>query len=162
MIRSAAPEDSAPIAALYNHFVERTVVTFEEKPIDAREMRSRIAAVIGTGYPWLVIEADGRVVGYAYAKPWQTRSAYRRTLESTIYLAPDFARRGLGTQLYGALIDELRKARLAHCVVGGIALPNPGSIKLHEKLGFQLVGIFKEAGWKFDNWVDVGYWQLML
>ena len=162
MIRPATLEDSASIADLYNHFVERTVVTFEEQPVAAREMQSRIAAVIEAGYPWLVAEMEGGVVGYAYAKPWQARSAYRLTLESTIYLAPACARRGLGTQLYGALIEELRTGHLAHCVVGVIALPNPGSVGLHEKLGFELIGIFKEVGRKFDAWVDVGYWQLTL
>lgn len=162
MIRTATPDDAERTAAIYNHFVEHTVVTFEETPISPAEMRTRTAAVIDARYPWLVSEIDGVVAGYAYAKTWQTRCAYRLSLESTIYLAPEFTGRGLGTELYGALFDELRKAHRGHCVVGGIALPNPGSVALHEKLGFELVGVFKEVGWKFDKWVDVGYWQLML
>lgn len=162
MIRPATEEDAARIAAIYNYFVEQTVATFEEEPVSTAEMRSRIAAVISARYPWLVIEVHGAVCGYAYAKTWQARSAYRLTLESTIYLAPDVIGRGLGTKLYAALVAELRSTRRAHCVVGGIALPNAGSVALHEKLGFEPVGIFKEVGSKLGQWVDVGYWQLML
>ncbi len=161
MIRSATPDDASQIVAIYNHFIEHTVVTFEEETLAAAQMSSRISDVRNNGFPWLVAELDG-VAGYAYANTWQPRSAYRLTLETTIYLAPECMGRGLGTELYDSLLGELRAAGRAHCLVGGIALPNPASVALHEKLGFELVGLFKEVGWKLGRWVDVGYWQLVL
>ena len=112
-------------------------------------------------YPWLVSELDGAMVGYAYASSWKRRSAYRYAVESTIYLAPEFHGRGLGSELYRALIAEMR-ARGFHCAIGGISLPNPASIALHEKLGYKHIGQFREVGWKFGKWVDVGHWELLL
>jgi phosphinothricin acetyltransferase len=100
-------------------------------------------------------------VGYAYASSWKRRSAYRYAVESTIYLAPEFHGRGLGSELYRALIAEMR-ARGFHCAIGGISLPNPASIALHEKLGYKHIGQFREVGWKFGKWVDVGHWELLL
>ena len=161
MIRPAAPEDAARVAEIYNRFIAESVVTFEEQPVSTDEMRKRVTDVAAAGHPWLVAEIDGTVAGYAYAKSWHTRSAYRLTLESTIYLAPEFSGRGLGTRLYEALITAARDIP-CHSLVGCIALPNPASIALHEKLGFRPVGIFKEVGWKFGRWIDVGYWQFML
>ena len=112
-------------------------------------------------YPWLVSELDGAMVGNAYASSWKRRSAYRYAVESTIYLAPEFHGRGLGSELYRALIAEMR-ARGFHCAIGGISLPNPASIALHEKLGYKHIGQFREVGWKFGKWVDVGHWELLL
>jgi phosphinothricin acetyltransferase len=123
-------------------------------------MGERIAAVM-CSLPWLVAEAGRVVVGYAYATPWRTRSAYRFAVESTVYLSPDHTRQGLGSQLYRELIGELR-ARKLHTALGIIALPNPASIAVHEKMGFERVAELKQVGWKFNRWVDVGYWQLML
>ncbi len=160
MIRACNVSDAAHICAIYNHYVERTVITFEEAPVAERDMAQRIAD--GTQrLPWLVWEQDGSVVGYAHATPWKPRSAYRFSVESTVYVSPDFGRRGIGTRLYQALIHDLR-SRNVHCVVGGIALPNPASVALHEKLGFAKIGEFKEVGWKLGRWVHVGYWELML
>lgn len=161
MIRPAALDDAARVAAIYNRFIAESVVTFEEQPVSTDEMQRRVTEVMAAGRPWLVAETNGTIAGYAYAKPWHTRSAYRLTLESTIYLAPEFARRGLGTRLYEALIAAARGIP-CHSLVGCIALPNPASIALHEKLGFRPVGVFKEVGWKFGRWIDVGYWQLMV
>jgi len=160
MIRSAEPDDASAICSIYNHYVEETTVTFEEQPVLEEEMRSRIADV-ASSLPWLVSEADGTLTGYAYASPWKSRCSYRFSVESTIYLAPQMARQGLGSQLYGALISDLRN-RPIHAVIGAIALPNPASVALHEKLGFEKVAHFREVGWKFDQWIDVGYWELVL
>ena len=159
-IRPCKQADAPSICAIYNHHVMNTVVTFEEEAVADEEMARRVKE-IGERWPWLVAEEQGTVAGYAYAAPWKARSAYRFSVESTVYLAPGFARRGIGTLLYQALMDELRK-RQVHCVVGGIALPNPASVALHEKLGFAKIGHFKEVGWKFGQWVDVGYWELIL
>ena len=124
-------------------------------------MAQRIADVGAAGLPWLVLEVDGSIAGYAYATRWRVRPAYRSSVESSIYLDPAFAGRGLGRLLYGALLDELRRREL-HLVIGGIALPNENSIALHEKLGFRKVAHFSEVGMKFGRWTDVGYWELKL
>jgi L-amino acid N-acyltransferase YncA len=160
MLRTCQSLDASQICAIYNHYVRETVVTFEEVPVAEREMAQRIAEVTER-LPWFVWEQGDAIRGYAYATAWKTRSAYRFSVESTVYVSPSFARRGIGTQLYQALIADLRR-RNVHCAVGGIALPNPASVALHENLGFSRIGQFKEIGWKFGRWVDVGYWQLML
>jgi L-amino acid N-acyltransferase YncA len=160
MIRTATVADAAAIADIYNRYVRETVITFEETPVPTDEMARRIADV-GARYPWLVFEYDGAVVGWAYATEWKTRSAYRFSVETTVYLADSHRGRGTGTALYEALIAEL-KARKLHTAIGVIALPNPSSVALHEKLGFAKIGHVAEVGRKFDRWVDVGYWQLIL
>jgi len=160
MIRACEPPDASQVCQIYNHYVRETVVTFEEIPVVEHDMAQRIAEVTER-LPWLVWEQHGTIVGYAYATAWKARSAYRFSVESTVYLSQSFAGRGIGTQLYQALIADLR-GRNVHCIVGGIALPNPASIALHEKLGFSKIGQFKEIGWKFGRWVDVGYWELVL
>ena len=124
-------------------------------------MRARIAKANGAGYPWLVWEDGGQVLGYAYASQFRDRAAYRHSAEATVYLAPDATRRGIGSALYRELIARLR-AGGAHLVVGGVALPIEASVALHEALGFTRVGTFSEIGRKFDRWIDVGFWQLRL
>lgn len=160
MIRTCTSTDAAAIAAIYNHYVRETVVTFEETPVSADEMARRIVD-IGTRFPWLVWTMDGTPVAYAYATAWKGRSAYRFSVECTVYVAPAEQRRGIATALYAALLADLRE-RGVHSVVGGIALPNPASVALHEKLGFEKVAHFAEIGRKLDRWIDVGYWQLRL
>lgn len=160
MIRHAIAADAGPIAEIYNHYIRETVITFEETPISESEMARRIADV-GARHPWLVAEQDGAVVGWAYASEWKTRASYRFSVETTVYIAPTQQRRGLGTALYAPLIAEL-KVRGMHSAVGGIALPNAASVALHEKFGFTKIAHFKEVGRKFDRWVDVAYWQLIL
>src|SRR5262245_54996759 len=160
MIRNCNSSDASQVCEIYNHYVQLTVITFEEVPVAEHEMAQRINEVT-EHLPWFVWEQSGSIVGYAYATPWKARSAYRFSVESTVYLSPDFAGRGIGTKLYQALIAELRRCNV-HCAVGGIALPNPASVALHEKLGFSKIGQFKEIGWKFGRWVDVGYWELVL
>lgn len=160
-LRPATALDAVPICAIYNPYVANTAISFEEDPVSEQEMAKRIADVGAAGLPWLVLEADGRIAGYAYATRWRVRPAYRTSVESTIYLDPAFAGRGLGRLLYGALLDELRR-RDVHMVIGGIALPNENSIALHEKLGFRKVAHFSEVGMKFGRWTDVGYWERKL
>ena len=160
MLRTCQPSDAPQVCQIYNHYVRETVITFEEVPVAELDMSQRISDVTER-LPWFVWEQSGAILGYAYATAWRARSAYRFSVESTVYLSPSVARRGIGTKLYQALIDDLR-GRNVHCAVGGIALPNPASIALHEKLGFSKIGQFKEIGWKFGQWVDVGYWELVL
>jgi L-amino acid N-acyltransferase YncA len=159
-IRACVETDAAAICEIYNHYVRETVITFEETPVTPAEMAQRIAEVTAR-FPWLAAEERGAIVGYAYAAPWKARSAYRFSVETAIYVAEGHMSRGLGTVLYRELIDGLRRLGV-HCAVGGIALPNPASIALHEKLGFKKIGQFVEVGRKLDRWVDVGYWELIL
>ena len=160
MIRNATVEDAAAICSIYNSYVVETMITFEEQAVTVEAMRARIVEVTAA-YPWLVFEDQGEVGGYAYASPWQGRTAYRHSAETTIYLAPNFQRRGIGKRLYGELIERLRALGF-HQVIGGAAQPNPGSAALHEGLGFKKVAHFEEVGRKFGRWIDVGYWQLKL
>ena len=159
MIRSGTPQDAAQVCEIYNHYVRETVVTFEEQPVCVEEMAQRIADTIAR-LPWLIWEEGDRILGYAYASPWKARAAYRHSVEASIYLAPEATGRGIGSSLYKALIADLRQ-RNVHCVIGGAALPNPASVALHEKLGFEKVAQFKQVGFKFGRWVDVAYWELV-
>jgi phosphinothricin acetyltransferase len=159
MIRAATDDDSHAIAAIYNHFIANTHVTFETEAITASEMARRITE--NSPLPWLVAEGPGGILGYAYASKWRVRHAYRFSAETTVYLRDDATGQGLGTRLYDKLLRNLRD-RGFHSAIGGIALPNQASVALHEKLGFVECARFKEVGFKFDTWVDVGYWQLLL
>lgn len=160
-IRDAGPGDAAAIAAIYNHYVTDSVVTFETEPVPADDIAGRVAETSALGLPWLVAESGGRIAGFAYASKWKGRCAYRYAVESTIYIAADARGHGLGEPLYAALLERIRDASM-HAVIAGIALPNEASVHLHEKLGFRKIGHFEEVGYKFDRWVDVGYWQLLL
>lgn len=162
MIRDATPADAAALAGIYNHYIRDTTVTFEEAAVSEAEMASRIAEVRSAGLPWLVAEDEaGVVLGHAYASKWKGRCAYRFAVETTVYLDATAHGRGMGRRLYERLLAMLREAGM-HVAIGGIALPNPASIALHEKLGFRKVGQFEEVGFKLGRWVDVGYWQVML
>ena len=160
-IRIATAADADRIAEIYNHYVANTVVTFEEEPVTGGEMRRRLDEVFASALPWLVAESGGRMVGYAYATKWKARSAYRFSVETTVYLAVGLGRRGLGSRLYEELF-RLLKEKGVHAAIGGIALPNDASVALHEKFGMRKVAHFEEVGFKFGKWVDVGYWERIL
>ena len=160
-IRDATFDDAPAIGTIYNHFVLTTTISFEEERATVADLGQRLAAVRDAGLPWLVAVVDGQVAAYAYATQWRVRSAYRFSVESSVYVAPDRARCGLGRALYSELLARLRNAGI-HLVVGGIALPNHASIALHEMMGFEKAAHFSQVGFKFDRWIDVGYWQLRL
>jgi len=160
-IRTATADDADRIAEIYNHYIANTVVTFEEEPVAGDEMRRRMADVTASSLPWLVAEQAGRIVGYAYATKWKARSAYRFSVETTVYLADGLAKQGLGSRLYHELF-RLLKAQGIHTAIGGIALPNDASVALHEKFGMRKVAHFEQVGFKFGKWVDVGYWERFL
>lgn len=160
MIREARPGDAQGICDIYNPYVLGTTITFEEAAVGPPDMAARMAEVQAS-FPWLVLEEEGLILGYAYAGKWKARSAYRHTVESTIYLAQGQTGRGLGRRLYTALLAGLAERRV-HAVIGGITQPNPASVGLHEALGFRKVGHLSEVGWKFGRWLDVGYWELIL
>lgn len=161
MIRPATPADAAAIAGIYNHYVAHTTITFEEQAVAPEQMAERIAEVGAASLPWLVAEREGQVLGYAYAGRWKARSAYRFSVETSVYLRDGLGRQGVGSALYDALFAEL-KARGVHAAIGGIALPNDNSVALHEKFGMKKVAHFEQVGFKFGRWIDVGYWQRVL
>jgi phosphinothricin acetyltransferase len=160
MIRPATIADAAAICAIYNYYVLETTITFEEAAVTPAEMEDRMRETLQS-LPWLVWDDDADVRGFAYASKWKGRCAYRHSAEVTVYLDPNSIGQGIGSRLYEALLTDLRQRSL-HAVIGGIALPNPASIALHERLGFRKVAHFEQVGWKFGRWIDVGYWQLLL
>jgi phosphinothricin acetyltransferase len=159
--RAATPDDAAAIAEIYAPFVTGSAVSFETDPPDAAGMRARIQAGGGL-YPWLVGEAeDGSVLGYAYAARFRDRPAYRFTVETSVYLRADATGRGFGRRLYGPLIETL-EARGFTQAVASVTLPNAASVRLHERLGFERAGTYRQVGWKLGAWHDVGLWQRTL
>jgi phosphinothricin acetyltransferase len=161
LIRSATEQDGSAIAGIYNHYILNTVVTFEERAVSPGEMSGRILKVLGDSLPYLVAVEDGLVVGYAYATGWHERSAYRYSVETTVYLEAQHLGKRIGSHLYSALLAQLVE-RGMHVAIGGIALPNERSVALHEKLAFRKVAHYPEVGFKFNRWIDVGYWQRLL
>jgi len=161
VIRSATLVDAPAIAGIYNHYVDKTIITFEEEPVSGPDMARRIEQVQSACLPWLVAERDGVVQGFAYAGRWKDRSAYRFAVETTVYLDVDVTGRGIGSRLYGDLLPLLEDRKM-RVVIGGIALPNKASVSLHEKLGFKKVAHFNRVGFKFNSWIDVGYWEYIL
>lgn len=157
-IRPATPSDAAEIAAIYAAEVERCVASFEESPPDVAEMRARMLAE--PRLPWLVAVDGDRIVGYAYASRHRSRAAYRWSADVSVYLHPEHQRRGVGRALYGRLIPEVRSLGYVS-LFAGIALPNPGSVGLHEAMGFRPLGVYRRVGFKHGAWHDVGWWQLV-
>jgi L-amino acid N-acyltransferase YncA len=157
-IRAATEADAAALADIYNPYVLETIVTFEESAITPPDMAVRIAEAVDAHLPFLVAQGASAPVGFAYASKWKGRCAYRYSAETTVYVASSHWRRGLGTALYRKLLDLLQRSG-CHAAIGGIALPNESSVRLHEGLGFTQVAHFREVGFKFDKWIDVGYWQ---
>jgi L-amino acid N-acyltransferase YncA len=161
VIRLAADGDFDAIATITNHYIRTTAIHFGTVDQTADELRA-IARDSASAYPWLVsTDADDRVLGYAKAGAWRARAAYRWITETGIYLAPAACGRGLGAPLYRRLLAVLRTQGF-HAAIGGIALPNDASVRLHERLGFLAAGVVPRAGRKFDRWHDVGFWHLPL
>jgi len=160
MIRHASVEDSFAIVAIYNWYIVNTYFTFEEAQLEVKEISRRIAKADEQS-PWLVLLEENQVVGFACAVPWKQRAAYRFSRETSIYLQQDKLGMGRGARLYQQLIDEIRETPI-HVLIAGIAQPNPGSVALHEKMGFRKIGQFQELGKKFDHFIDIAYWQLTL
>jgi L-amino acid N-acyltransferase YncA len=159
-IRACTATDISAVCDIYNHYIEHTVITFEETPLTVAQMQERIEATMQL-FPWLVCELAGEIVGYAYASKWKDRSAYKHTAEVTVYLHPDKTGMGIGSALYRVLLEQLA-AQNKHVLLACIAVPNAASEKLHEQFGFHQVAHFPEVGFKFNRWLDVGYWQKTL
>ncbi|WP_231568073.1 MULTISPECIES: arsinothricin resistance N-acetyltransferase ArsN1 family B [Sphingomonadaceae] len=159
-VRQIAMGDAPAVQAIYAPYVTSTTISFEDVPPDIVEIERRIAAILPR-YPYLVAEEDGRIVGYAYASEHRTRAAYRTSVDVTVYVAPGAQRRGVARCLYARLLPAAASLGY-HAAFAGIALPNDASVALHEVMGFELVGIYREVGRKFDAWHDVGWWQRLL
>lgn len=159
-VRQIVMGDAPAVQAIYAPYVTDTIISFEEVPPDIMEVERRIAAILPR-YPYLVAEEDGRIVGYAYASEHRTRSAYRTSIDVTVYVASGAQRRGVARCLYSRLLPAAASLGY-HAAFAGIALPNEPSVGLHEAMGFEPVGIYREVGRKFDAWHDVGWWQRLL
>jgi phosphinothricin acetyltransferase len=159
-VRFVKPADAAQIAEIYNYYVRNTHHTFETDAIDTGEMQQRVDA-ISENYPFLIAEEnDGEIFGYAYATIYKERAAYKHSAEVSVYVKNNLRRKGTGALLYQKLFDALSATEL-HAIIAGIALPNDASVRLHEKFGFEKVAHFREVGFKFGRWIDVGYWELI-
>jgi L-amino acid N-acyltransferase YncA len=161
MIRTANPDDDTSIAAIYAHHVLHGTASFDTIPPDAGQWRTKIVDITSRGWPFLVVEHDGEVVGYAYATQFRDRPAYAETCENSIYVAPDRSGRGLGSALMAALLPAAAKAgfRQMIAVVGG---GEPASVALHQKFGFIVAGLMRDVGRKFGRLLDTVYLQRAL
>jgi phosphinothricin acetyltransferase len=158
--RLATTADAGEVAAIYAPYVRETAISFETEAPDEAEIASRIAR-IGAQYPWIVAVDDGRIVGYSYACEYRARRAYRWSVDAAVYLDAAAHRRGIGRALYERLFALLVEQGYANAF-GGITLPNPASVGLHESMGFVLTGVHRQPGYKSGGWPDVGWWQKVL
>jgi phosphinothricin acetyltransferase len=160
VIRPAQADDGAAVAAVYGPYVRDTAVSFEVEPPTGVVMAERIIGTLGT-HPWLVAEREGVVVGFAYAGKHSQRAAYRWTVDVTVYVRDTERRSGVGRQLYQVLLGTLRLQGF-RSAFAEIVLPNSGSVRLHESMGFRHIGIHNDIGHKLGRWHDIGYWRLGL
>lgn len=159
-IRVATRADAHALLAIYGPIVRDTAISFELEVPAEDEFARRIAEVLPER-PWLVALESGEVIGYAYAGAFRSRPAYRWSVEVSVYVAEPARGQGVGGALYGALLRILRSQGYVSAYAG-ITLPNPGSVRLHERLGFRAVGVFHRAGFKLGAWRDVGWWECAL
>jgi phosphinothricin acetyltransferase len=159
-VRPVEESDLDRIRAIINHFIATSAFNFRTDPQTIDEWRGEWRR-LHESHPWLAAVDEGRVVGVAYAVPWNFRSAYRWTVETSVYVDPDCQRRGVGDALYANLLGRLRRQGF-RSAVAVIALPNRPSVRLHERHGFTPVGMLRNAGFKLGAWHDVGFWQAVL
>ena len=146
------------LVEIYNYYVQNTIVTFDTEPLTFEVFKEKVERISKT-FPFIVFEENNEILGYAYGSKWRQKSAYNHTVESTVYVKQNANGKQIGTKLYTELLKQLKQQKY-HTVIGGLTLPNEASIKLHEKFGFQEVAHFKQVGYKFNKWLDVGFWQL--
>lgn len=160
-IRPVNVSDAPQIAEIYNHYIASSYSTFEIEPIDVIEMENRIDEFLVAGYPYFVCEDNAEIVGYAYGHQFRARPAYRYSVEVSVYAKPGHEGKGIGTILYEVLFAEIKTGDF-HAIIAGISLPNDASVRLNEKFRLEKVAHFSEVGRKFERWIDVGYWELIL
>ncbi|MFI5762338.1 GNAT family N-acetyltransferase [Streptomyces sp. NPDC051563] len=159
LVRPGASGDLSALTDLYNHYVRETPVTFDVEPLTPGMRREWLEAHPAAGrHRLLVAESDGRVIGYACSGPYRPKQAYETSVETSIYLAPDQGRRGIGSLLYAELFRALAEEDV-HRAYAAITLPNPGSLRLHDRFGFEPVGVHREVGRKFGAYWDVAWYQ---
>lgn len=159
-LRPPIPSDLAALVRIYNHYVTHSHATFDTKPFRCEERRSWFEGFASAGpYRLLIAQIGSEIVGYASSTQFRPKQAYHTSVETTVYLDPDHTGRGLGGTLYAALLDLLVAEPQVHRAYGGVALPNPRSEALHERLGFRSVGAFKEVGHKFGRFWDVRWYE---
>ncbi len=159
-IRLASESDAEAMVAIYRPIVESTMISFETTAPDRAEMAQRVRDTL-EWHPWLVCEAAGQVAGYAYATKHRVRDAYRWSADTSVYIADEYRRRGVGRGLYDSLLAIL--ASQGYCnAYAGIALPNAASVALHESAGFEPIGVYRGVGYKLGRWWDVGWWHRSL
>jgi phosphinothricin acetyltransferase len=160
IVRAARLQDLPALTDIYNHYVVHTAITFDLSPFTPEERRPWFDAHGTTGRYRLLVatNADDRIAGYATTSPWRPKPAYQPTVESSVYCAPAAVGQGVGRALYAALFDAIAHEDV-HRIVAGVSLPNPASIRLHERCGFERVGVFPAVGRKFDQYWDVAWFQ---
>ena len=156
----ATTADAEAIASIYAPFVTDSAISFEDTAPTTEEMAQRIERTLQT-HPWLVFKKEDEVLGYAYATPHRSRAAYRWSCETSVYVGEAARRAGVAKKLYLKLFETLKSLGYANALAG-ITLPNKPSIGFHEHIGFQLIGIYKNIGFKNGEWRDVGWWDCPL
>jgi phosphinothricin acetyltransferase len=156
-IRLAGVRDAQAIAEIYRPFVERTAISFETEPPAREEIERRISETMAT-HPWLVCEVEEQVAGYSYATRHRARAAYQWSVDTSVYVSDRHWRSGIARGLYASLFPILAVQGFCNAFAG-IALPNPGSVGLHESVGFTPIGVYQRVGYKLGAWRDVGWWQ---
>ena len=160
MIRKATLADAKALLEIYNYYVIHTTVTFDENALSLSVFKDKVELIL-KAYPCIVFEENNEVLGFAYGSKFRPKPAYNYTVESTVYVKNGAHGKQIGSKLYIELIAELKK-RDFKSVLGVLTIPNPASVKLHEKFGFTQVAHLKKVGFKFDTWLDVGIFQLNL
>jgi phosphinothricin acetyltransferase len=160
MIRPVKIADAQGIREIYNYYIVNTAISFEEEPVSASEMESRIRTITAK-YPWFVREEEGEILAYTYINTWRERAAYRYSAELSMYVQKGREGQGMGSALMARLLEAARQTEI-RVLVSGITIPNERSIALHEKFGFRNAALFKGIGFKLGQWLDVGYWELEL
>lgn len=160
MIRVFREEDTQQLLEIYNYYVQNSVATFDDKPLSYNVFFDKLKT-INLEYPFFVFEENNTLLGFAYASKFRPKPAYQNTVESTVYIKHTAHGKNIGTRLYQALLQALKQNKY-HTVLGVLTLPNEASVKLHEKFGFKKVAHLKQVGFKFDQWQDVGMYQLIL
>lgn len=161
MIRQAEEKDIPAITGIYNGYILQTTICFAEEPVPEEEMLRQMRWILSLGCPYLVWEEEGKVMGFCYAHPWKEKSAYRKTLETTVYVAPEAVKHGIGMRLMQRLISESREQGF-HALIACITEGNLPSTRMHERLGFGRKSAFEEVGMKFGRWLGVVDYELIL
>ncbi len=159
-IRFVTIEDAKKIVEIYNYFVSKTTVTFDYYPLSIKEMENKINTITKS-YPFLVVEEDNQIIGYAYGSRFREKTAYDWAVETTVYLDHEKCKKGYGTHIYRQLLEDL-KIQGYVVIYACVTIPNIASDIMHQKLGFEKIGIFKASGYKFEKWQDICWYQKIL